>query len=203
MDNQYDFESGELCLDFANTNDWHASENPQERLHDYSDLISWGEGAGILSADRAERLRRLAARLPEEASAAYEHAIELREALFRLFSAISNGDRVDRGDLAILNTTLDSALGHQEITTSPDGFAWSWDDDPDLERVVWPVARSAADLLTSDLQRRVRRCEDDRGCGYLFIDTSRNRSRRWCSMESCGNRAKARRHYARQKDHTG
>ena len=71
-----------------------------------------------------------------------------------------------------------------------------------LERVVWPVARSAADLLTSDLLSRVRRCEDDRGCGYLFIDTSRNRSRRWCSMESCGNRAKARRHYARQKDHT-
>lgn len=203
MNDIFDFESGELCLDFANTNDWHASENPQERLHDYSDLIAWGETAGILSGDRAERLRRLAVRLPEEANAAYERAIEFREALFRLFSAISNGDRAEKVDLAILNTALDSALGHQEISVSPDGFTWTWDDDPDLERVVWPVARSAADLLTSDHLSRVRRCEDDRGCGYLFIDTSRNRSRRWCSMESCGNRAKARRHYARQKDHTG
>lgn len=200
MGDEFDYKSGELCLDFANTNDWHASENPQERLHNYSDLIAWGEGAGILSANRAENLRLLAARQPEKASAAYEVAIEFREALFRLISAISAGERVDEGELAILNAALDSSLGHQQIAISPDGFAWTWDDDLELERVIWPVARSAADLLTSELLPRVRRCEDDRGCGYLFIDTSRNRSRRWCSMESCGNRAKARRHYARQKD---
>ena len=200
MSDEFDYASGELCLDFANTNDWHASENPQERLHGYLDLVAWGEGAGILSANRAEKLRQLAARQPEKARAAYDGAIELREAIFRLFSAISGGERVKDGDLAILNAALDSSLKHQQIALSPDGFAWSWDDEPDLERVIWPVARSAADLLTSELLPRVRRCEDDRGCGYLFIDTSRNRSRRWCSMESCGNRAKARRHYARQKD---
>jgi predicted RNA-binding Zn ribbon-like protein len=79
-------------------------------------------------------------------------------------------------------------------------FAWDWAEDPDsLDRVLWVVARSAGELLTSDQLDRVRQCADDRGCGYLFLDTSRNRSRRWCSMESCGNRAKARRHYQRQQ----
>ena len=68
-----------------------------------------------------------------------------------------------------------------------------------FDRILWPVARSAGELLISDKLDRVRQCADDRGCGYLFVDTSRNRSRRWCSMESCGNRAKAHRHYQRQQ----
>ena len=100
------------------------------------ELVAWGEGAGILTTDQADRLRRLANRLPEEASDSYQRAIEFREALYRIFSAISNGDHVEKGDLAILNTLLDLSLGHQQIISSPGGFAWSWDDDPDLERVT-------------------------------------------------------------------
>jgi predicted RNA-binding Zn ribbon-like protein len=66
--------------------------------------------------------------------------------------------------------------------------------------MLWPVARSAADLLTSAEElARVGQCADDRGCGWLFFDTSRNHSRRWCAMKDCGNRAKARRHYRRQR----
>ena len=99
--------------------------------------------------------------------------------------------------LAPLNGLADQQ-SDAEIVQSEQGFAWSWAEDvPGAALVTWAVARSAADLLTSDQLGRVRQCADDRGCGYLFVDTSRNRSRRWCSMKSCGNRAKAKRHYER------
>ena len=80
------------------------------------------------------------------------------------------------------------------------GVAWSWEVDKDaLDWPLYPIARSAATLLTSPERARVGECADDRGCGYLFLDTSRNRSRRWCSMEDCGNRAKAILHYERKR----
>jgi len=65
--------------------------------------------------------------------------------------------------------------------------------------MLWPVTRAAVDLLLSDSLAQVGQCADDRGCGLLFIDTSRNHSRQWCSMDACGNRAKAQRHYRRSK----
>lgn len=194
----FDFESGELCLDFANTSDWHASEHPQERLRSYADLLAWGEAAGILSADQATRLRQMALQQPEVATVAHRRAIELREAIYRIFSNHYRRGAIDPADLQTLNAFLTEALPHLRLVQDRDGFTWSWEAEADaLDRVLWQVARSAAELLTSATLERVRECEDDRGCGYLFVDTTRNRSRRWCSMESCGNRAKQRRHYAR------
>jgi predicted RNA-binding Zn ribbon-like protein len=96
---------------------------------------------------------------------------------------------------------LSRSLPHLRLAVSDAEFAWDWAEEPvSLDRVLWVVARSAGELLTADKLDRVRQCADDHGCDYLFIDTSRNRSRRWCSMESCGNRAKARRHYKRQQE---
>ena len=102
--------------------------------------------------------------------------------------------------MQVLNALLSQSLPHLKVVNSAEGFTWEWGGDvEDFNQIIWQVARSSAELLTSDQLSRVRVCEDDRGCGYLFIDTTRNHSRRWCSMESCGNRAKARRHYARQR----
>jgi predicted RNA-binding Zn ribbon-like protein len=79
------------------------------------------------------------------------------------------------------------------------GFEWKWAGDEDaLDRMVWPVARSAADVLVSDEGSRVRRCAGE-SCHWFFLDSGRNRSRRWCDMRDCGNRAKARRLNARKK----
>ena len=79
-------------------------------------------------------------------------------------------------------------------------YTWEWAKyDQDLDRPLWPVARTAADLLTSGRLDRVRECPGADGCGWLFYDTSKNGSRRWCSMEGCGNVAKARRLYARRR----
>jgi predicted RNA-binding Zn ribbon-like protein len=198
---QYDLDSGDLCLDFANTNDWHSSEHPVEKLLNYEGLLSWGRQAGILSDAQASQLRLLANQLPDQAEQAYARAIELREAIYRIFSNRYEGKEISLEDLAILNSALSSAMPNLEIAPSGSSFEWCWKQGDIIpEMVVWPVARAAALLLTSEHLNRVRECEDDHGCGYLFIDQSKNRSRRWCSMESCGNRAKARRHYARQQD---
>ena len=196
----FDFDAGALCLDFANTVAWHASDRPEDRLDGYGDLIRWGQAAGILSPDQAQRLAQVAQNQAEAAEAAFAAATRLREALYRIFVDLTGEETVAAADLELLNRHLSRALPHLQLEPASPAFTWRWTAAPaDLEQIVWPVVRSAADLLTTDTLERVGQCADDRGCGYLFVDTSRNRSRRWCSMESCGNRAKVRRHYHRQR----
>ncbi len=197
----FDLEAGVLCLDFANTVDWHASEHPQDRLSDYSDLLAWGEAAGELVSNRARYLRSLAKQQPGSAAAVFERGIQLRETIYRVFSFLAASRNVASDDLALLNELLGKSLAHLRITPSSDSFDWDWSDTSEpLDQILWPIVRSAAELLTSKELDRVRQCADDRGCGYLFLDMSRNGSRRWCSMETCGNRAKAQRHYRRSID---
>jgi predicted RNA-binding Zn ribbon-like protein len=196
----FDFDSGDLSLDFANTLEWHASGHPVEHLGDYLTLLSWGEAAEIIAPEKAAHLRRLASEKADEAAVTYGRAIQLREAVYGIFSHHYHNEPVRPGDIQVLNAILSQSLPHLKVVNSTEGFTWEWGGDvEDFNQIIWQVARSSAELLTSDQLNRVRVCEDDRGCGYLFIDTTRNHSRRWCSMESCGNRAKARRHYARQR----
>jgi len=200
-DKYYDFDSGNLALDFANTSDWHGSDQPQENLTGYDDLVTWGEQGKLLTMAQAESFRQAAARQPEEASRVFQRALSLREAIYRIFSSLYAGRSLSADELATLNAELKKAMPNLELVLQTSGLEWRWlEGTNDLDRMLWPVARATAQLLTSDQLDRVRECEDDRGCGYLFIDQSKNHSRRWCSMESCGNRAKARRHYARQQD---
>jgi predicted RNA-binding Zn ribbon-like protein len=190
---------GRLSLDFVNTADWHASDHPVEFLTSYSDLVAWSQHVGILTDHQAQRLLKKAARRPGDASAVLERAIALREAIYRIFSAISRGRPPQAADLATFNVELSEALAQSRIVSTAEGFTWDWAGAEDaLDWMLWPVAHDAAGLLTSEELDRVGQCADDR-CGWLFLDTSRNRSRRWCSMEDCGNRAKARRYYERKR----
>lgn len=188
-----------LCLDFANTVGSRADEHPNDHLGGYADLVAWGRQAGILTGEEARRLDREGARRPADAAAALERALAAREAIYRIFSARAAGRPPDEADLDTLNAALARALARARLVAAGGGFAWGWAvDAAALDRPLWPVVRSAADLLTSDELPRVRGCAEET-CGWLFLDTSRNRSRRWCDMQDCGNRAKARRHYARRK----
>jgi len=188
-----------LSLDFANTADWHASDHPVESLTSYSDLVAWSQHVGILTDHRAQRLLKEAARRLVDATAVLERAIALREAIYRIFSAISHGHPPQAADLATFNAELSGALAQSQIVSTAEGFTWDWAGAEDaLDGILWPLLHDAAGLLTSEELDRVGQCADDR-CGWLFLDTSRNRSRRWCSMEDCGNRAKARRHYERKR----
>jgi predicted RNA-binding Zn ribbon-like protein len=190
---------GRLSLDFANTADWHATDNLIEFLTSYSALVAWSRHSGILNQHQAQQLLDKAALHPTHAAAVLERAIVLREAIYRTFSAISHGHAPQAADLAAYNAELSRMLAQSLIAFAAEGFVWDWNGAEDaLDRMLWPVVHDAADLLTSGVLDRVGQCADGR-CGWLFLDTSRNHSRRWCSMEDCGNRAKARQHYQRSR----
>jgi predicted RNA-binding Zn ribbon-like protein len=202
FENTLTLETERLCLDFTNTVNWHASDHPVEELPHYADLLAWARKVNLLSEAEAQRLARRAARHPAEAKAVLERAHALREAIFRLLTAVAGHESSDPADLARVNAELPVALAHARLAPSAAGYDLAWPAGVEaLDRPLWPVAYSAANLLTQpELLARVGECADDRGCGYLFLDMTKNRSRRWCDMKDCGNRAKARRHYERIKD---
>ena len=187
---------GQLCLDFANTA---LSEQQRTWLVSYPNLAAWGEQAGLLTTAEGDYLRQEAKRRPHDAAVALARAVELRDALLQIFAAIAAGRAVAAADLAILNERLALAQAGRQLVVAAQGFVWAWlPDSGVLDRLLWPVALAAAELLTAGELTRVKQCADA-SCGWLFIDTSRNRSRRWCAMSDCGNRAKARRFYQRSR----
>jgi predicted RNA-binding Zn ribbon-like protein len=190
--------SGAVCLDFANT--WGDRERPEsDRLTSYPSLLAFAAQAGLVGRREAATLLRGAGEAPAGAAAALAVARRLRDALYGVFAAQARGRRVPAADLDTLNTALRAALPHLEVRRRGGRYAWAWQDRTHLASPLRPIARSAAELLTGADLGRVREC-DGATCTWLFLDQSRNRSRRWCSMESCGNRAKAQRHYHRQRE---
>ena len=196
---EYEATAGRLCLDFANTLANRLDEHKHEWLDSYSNLVAWAQIAGALAPEATHPLLEEAAAAPEKAARVLDQAIHLRETIYRIFTAIGHGRSPAEADLDDLNGALSEALPHLRVVQDGAEFAWEWGGGAQtLERMLWPVTRSAADLLTSDELSRVGECHGE-GCGWLFLDLSRNRSRRWCDMGDCGNRAKAKRHYHRKK----
>jgi predicted RNA-binding Zn ribbon-like protein len=195
---QFDLSGGHLALDFANSISRRDSpEKTVDRLNSYSDLISFAQQTTILVSEEAEAVQRKAESQPRHAAQLLRVAIALREAMFRVFLARADGKSVPAADLKLLDETAIDALAHRHIVAANGGYQWQWEDDPRLERILWPIAESAAKLLTSPDLKKIREC-DASDCYWLFLDNSRNRSRRWCTMSACGNREKARRHYRKQ-----
>ncbi len=194
---------GRLCLDFVNTVAWGDGVYINERLNSYGDLVAWARVAGVLSEKEAHGLLRQAARRRKDALAVLEEAVSFRRGIRPLLSHAVRRRAPDPADLEVLNLVLSRGLAHPGVAATPAGFDWQWTGGGhDLAQMLWPVAWSAATLLTSDELRLVRECAGD-ACGWVFLDLSRNRTRRWCDMKGCGNRAKARRHYHRRKQRTG
>jgi predicted RNA-binding Zn ribbon-like protein len=192
------FVGGALCLDFTNTVDNRLGPEPRDQFRSCLDLLAWGGRSGTLDDGAAQVLAQLTVDHPEAAEAALRRALGLREALYRIFTAVATDGEPSRADLVTLNTVLNQAMANAAITWTGGSFTWSWRQTAQLNRLVWPVARSAAELLTSRYHGRVRICAND-VCGSLFADGTGRR--RWCEMRGCGNRAKAARHYYRRHRH--
>jgi predicted RNA-binding Zn ribbon-like protein len=186
-----------LCLDFANTLVWRLRPHPSEFLTDYPALVAWSRHAGSLDDALASHLLHEAQRRSRACEENIERAISLREAIYRIFVTTIDGATPADADLTVLNEVLDTGMSRARLNATGGGFVWDWAEITDLDRPLWAVARSAAELLISDELARVRRCPGE-GCGWLFLDTTRNGSRRWCETAGCGNRARVRAHYQRK-----
>lgn len=199
----FELSGGNLALDFTNTVSRRPTGDAVERLLDYERLVSWGEQAGVLSLAEGNRLRAESSKHPRVAASVLRHAIELREAIFALFSARAARQVVPAAALETVNRALPDALGRLRLESGTSGIEWGWSSTvDDLGAMLPPVVRACADLLTSPQIERVRECRSET-CAWLFLDHSKNGTRCWCDMSVCGNRAKARRHYARSKSASG
>lgn len=188
-----------LGMDFVNTLSSRGSDRPRERINQYNDLIMWGQQIGLINDERANVLGTIAQQDLENSKRILFRTISLREAVYRLIKAVKGNTLPQPEDLKILNQELVNAASHLKLTFNHEHFEWGWEQlTDDLDQILWPIAYSAAEMLNSATLQRVGICEDET-CGWLFYDTSKNHSRRWCDMDDCGNRAKARRHYARNK----
>ena len=199
------FLGGRPCLDFANTvSGWQASpptqgfEPLEDRLGDYTDLLAWAQRAGLLDQASVAELWREAHRRPRDAEAVVARARRLRQAIYRTGRLLSGRVKPVDTDVEALLTEVQAARQHARLRASDTGLAWTTVADPRaLDRVLWPIAQSAVDYFTTRDLSRLGVCPGEE-CGWLFEDTSRNRSRRWCDMADCGNLDKVRRFRSRR-----
>src|SRR6266849_3361647 len=198
-DHEIELSGGALALDFANTVGGTHVRPTHDHLRDYGDIARFAVLAGGLEPGVAKRLAERAERNPRRAAAVYELGISLREAIWGVFSALASGEAPRDDDLELIGDAAASGAARSRLVYDREGIGWSLPSDgDDLERPLWEIARSAADLLTSTARDRVKECASET-CEWVFLDKSRNRSRRWCDMSDCGNRAKARRFHAKKQ----
>jgi predicted RNA-binding Zn ribbon-like protein len=189
---------GDLALDFANTLGG-AKGGPwdDEWLPGYADLLAWSHHGGVLDDGTAGALAERAAAHPDEAAAAHAEAIALREAIHAVAAAHADGEGAPADALAAIAAAHRAALAHAVLAPAPVSASgaggtpldWAWQGSTDLRRPIWPLAQAAVELLRSPRIARLKQCGH---CRWVFLDTSKNRSRRWCSMAHCGTDAKVR-----------
>jgi predicted RNA-binding Zn ribbon-like protein len=187
---------GNLALDLLNTQNGPAGSAPEDDvLFDYRDLLAWASHVGLLTPPEERSLLRGARKRPADADAAFQRTQETRAYLHDVFDAAARGKAPARADLLRLQHDAADALAHGRLVLADGQYRWSWADDEDLGRPLWPIIHAALTLVTDGPLDRVKGCAS---CRFLFVDESKNRSRRWCSMDDCGSQDKMRKYVARR-----
>jgi predicted RNA-binding Zn ribbon-like protein len=187
---------GNLALDLINTQNGPAGRPPEDdALRDYADVLAWARYVGALTTRESDRLLRRSRRDPDAADAMFRRTVATRDDLYESFSAVARGSRPPATAIARLQRDEADALTHAELVPGVDGYDWTWPHDDDLGRPLWPVIHAAVTLLTNGPLDRVKGCAS---CRFHFVDESKNRSRRWCSMDDCGTEDKVRKYVARR-----
>lgn len=209
--NKFKLIGGNVSLDFVNTVNGRISRPnkksgrdyydafPSDKLENYADLIGWSLKAGLIKESRAKKLLQLAGADAPAANAVLKRALNLRESIYRLFKSAMEGWQPEAEDLEKLNRELSIARRRQRLSTANKAFVFEWvNGDEALDAMLWQISESATELLINGDLTRIRRCAND-VCNWLFLDTSRNRTRQWCVMKDCGNLAKVRRFRAKRQ----
>lgn len=184
-------------MGFVNTLSARGTAAPKEGLGSYAALVEWARGAGVLTVPAATELRRQAESRPREADRVLAEVRELREALHALFSAIALGKPPASSLLVTLAGHLGAGYTQARLVFQEGTLQWAPGPVASLEDIGRELARAAARLVGSGSLVKVRACAAE-DCRWWFVDDTRNHSRRWCEMKTCGNRAKLRRFRARQ-----
>jgi predicted RNA-binding Zn ribbon-like protein len=187
------FVGGSLCLDFANTQGGRDKTRDQERLPNYAAAVEWARAAHAVSEHEGELLQAMAWRAPAEAAHSLEQLQFFRECLYRLFSALAANQETAPADEDCLRHAIAAAVSAARLERRPEGCDWQVDTDKaGLNTLLSRMALDAQQLLLSSEMPYVRECER---CAWLFVDRSKNKRRRWCKADTCGNRARVSRHY--------
>lgn len=195
---RFDFANLELlgdspCLDLINTFDWRGRVDRTDYLTDFEDLLAWAVHSGLLEGERRTLLQGLTRDDPRRTAGVFRQAIALREAAHRLLTGPA-----EAADVELVNDLL---AGLETDILEPEGLGFRRvrpRRPPRPAELLEPILIALRDLLTTPERRLVKACADDQ-CGWLFLDRSRNHSRKWCDMADCGNRAKAARFYRRTR----
>jgi predicted RNA-binding Zn ribbon-like protein len=187
-----DLVGGALALDFTNTSSGRGSPSHQEHLRDFDTLVQWVEHARVATPPNCLVMRKEAARNPERAAAIFARALAVRELIWGIGGAFAEGRQITQALRDELVEVHARCLACAEIKAHDQAFIWAWDPRRDLEAaILGPITLSALSLLMEKDFSRTKRCEG-KECGWLFFDATKNKSRRWCEMRVCGNRAKVR-----------
>lgn len=190
---------GEISIDFINTVHRYDKEEEADELKDYKILLDWLLLSETINTDQYKKFKSAAKNNPEKAEHALKKAQEIRRALFKVLLSHAHKDKVDQKNLDILGEFWKEAHAHATFISKNEGGSWKFEiDKTDLMSVIYPIIDNAVILLQSKDVGKIRLCESS-NCTWLFLDRSKNHSRRWCQMEICGNREKAKRHYNKQK----
>ena len=184
---------GALCVTFVNT-----GSAKRKSLATYDDLLAWGVETRVLADSNSRRLASAAAEHPGKAVDVVRRAGTLCDRLRRIFFTLAAGEKPADDDFGPFNVELRRVMAFRELVVTSGGYRWSWGDAEidDLDRMLWPVLLSAADLLTSRDRVKVRQCEQD-DCDLFFVARGGGRPRKFCSG-SCGSRSSSKRYYHRE-----
>ncbi|MDX1554573.1 MAG: ABATE domain-containing protein [Xanthomonadales bacterium] len=186
---------GHLCLDFVNTTGNRSGDQPRERFATYPDLLMFELRTGLITRNEFQELQRDADRHPQKATRVLKELIEFRELLYRLLRSATAKKAPPGADFERFNRILARSLADRTLSWVDGTPRWASPAAAlNQDFLVSRLAIECSDLLTSGTLDRLRKCGE---CDWLFLDQSKNRSRRWCK-KACGDRVKARRYYARQ-----
>ena len=181
-------DGGNLSLNFVNTIHDRNEEPLRDYLTNYSDLLAWAHFADGINEAQKKLLLQLSKKNHRKAEKIFKESIRLREAIYKYIVHLINQNKAPPVDTQLINHWLSKAFANLELTQLDNDIVLDWKPERfGMESVLWPIIRSFADLITSDMRNRTKQCPN---CAWVFLDNSKNNSRRWCSMETCGNRAK-------------